>query len=216
MISLFDIYSNYSLIIRFLNSIHVYSTLTRRYLYADNDIGNVHTNINDFDGERIQIEVNDGTVKERKAMVKKLNFEARLFMAENPGISRQSIYDYTKGMRDGFDYSKTLQPITPYSMDEQSQILRAQAVSSCKQSEKLKDKDPNNVFKRKVKKLFGDHGCIPTDFLQKAGELLDMPRYDEKLDRLHDNIYGKGNEQVKLENTEERVYFDHETEYDSE
>ncbi|GFH46797.1 predicted protein [Chaetoceros tenuissimus] len=190
--------------------------LTRRHLYADNDIEHVTTNIYDFDGERIRIEANGGTVRERKAMVAKLNYEARLLKAENPGMSKQSIIDYTKGIRDGFDYSATLQPLTPFSMDEQSQILRAQAMSSCKQLEEFKDKDPNNVFKRKVKNLFGEHGCIPTDFLQKAGELLDMPRYDEKLDRLHDNIYGKGNEQVKLENTEERVYFDHETEYDSE
>lgn len=192
------------------------SALTRRHRYAENNNKRVYTNIYDFDGKRIVIEVKNGSLKERMSMIAKLNYEGRALMAENPGMSRQSIVDYTKGIRDGLDYSKTLQPITPYSMDEQSQILRAQLISSCKQSEELKDKDPNNVFKREVKILFGEHDCIPTDFLQKAGELLDTPRYDEKLDRLHDNIYGKRKEQVKLENTEEKVYFDHEIQYDSE
>lgn len=108
-------------------------------------------------------------------MKEKLDYHGRKMKVENPGIAREDIMQYIEGIREGLDHSE-VQPLPPYPMDLESRIQRAQAL-------------PSQLDE--VKRLFPEEGCIPAHILREADRLLNTKRYDEKLDRLHDKLYGK-------------------------
>lgn len=192
--------------------------MTRRHLYLDEPSDkNVCTNVLDIEeGRVINFRVKGNSYREKWALKSKIEYEAARLKIERPDVSRDSLRFFMKGIHDGLDYSKAWQLLPQYNMNKASIIQRAQAMSSCQQLEASKDKDPRNRFKKDVKTLFPEHGCIPVDVLEEAFELLNMKRYDDKLDRWHEKVYGTDDELNHEQDDEEQNYFDYESDYDSE
>lgn len=158
----------------------LYSLKTRRFLYPNKNADiSVHASVPDYENKTITILCPGNSYQEKVLMKEKLEYHASKMKVENPGIAREDIMQYMEGIRDGLDHSEAMQHLPPYPMDLESRIQRAQALSS-----QLDE----------VKRLFPEEGCIPAHLLREADELLNMKRYDEKLDRLHDKLYGNHNE----------------------
>ena len=177
-----------------------YSIKTRRFQLLDSPKNNqkqlrVTINEHNFDSELTIKLKKGGSYKANYLKKKELEFRTNLFMAKNPGISRGEVKIFMESFRDGIDLTFSKQPATLYEMDLNSQFKRAQAYSSCAQTEEFKDKDPNKVFRKMVKTHFEEDGCIPTDVLEKAAGMR-RKRYNSKLDRLNDTLYN-GNFFVK-------------------